>query len=279
MSIAAGVDFGHFRRIPELVDLNFHEEMILALNTVYFAAVKISSNEFGHVNYSQSRIKGHFILIPDNSFEEVVKDFGRRALLDIEFIKHVIQVYILDPTGTQFDFLSEKAFGTSTLLARAFVLHQRATIQCQIHSAYQGIFIPLYETFQQQMQEALSHLKRTAKHVVDDHDLQFESTIGSDVAQAQSTEVPQMNYAIHPAARDDQVDDISWRFSYIMSTEPETTEEDRHLGQLRALERLAHADGSPDDTAAHNAFDYDPEETADFSANGSAFHDGRSCDE
>jgi hypothetical protein len=75
MSIAAGVDFGHFRRIPELADLNFHEEMILALNRVYFAAVKISSNEFGHVNYSQSRIKGHFILIPDNSFEEVLKNF------------------------------------------------------------------------------------------------------------------------------------------------------------------------------------------------------------
>jgi hypothetical protein len=137
--------------------------------------------------------------------------------LDIEFIKHVIQVYILDPTGTQFDFLSEKAFGTSTLLARAFVLHQRATIQCQIHSAYHGMFIPLYETFQQQMQEALDHLKHTAKHVVDNHDLQFESTIGSDVAQAQSTEVPQMNHAIHSAAPEDQLDDIFWRFSYIMS--------------------------------------------------------------
>jgi hypothetical protein len=64
-----------------------------------------------------------------------------------------------------------------------------------------------------------------------------------------------------------------------MSTEPETTEEDRHLGQLRALEQLAHTDGSLDATAADNAFDYDPEETAEFTGDATAFHDDRSCDE
>jgi hypothetical protein len=44
------------------------------------------------------------------------------------------------------------------------------------------------------------------------------------------------------------------------------------------LERLAHTDGSLDDTAADNVFDFDPEKTADFSADAKAFHDDGSWD-
>ena len=60
LSIAAGIDFGHYKRIG-LTFPNTFERTILALVRLYHKIMKISQNDHQTSDYTHSRIRGHCI--------------------------------------------------------------------------------------------------------------------------------------------------------------------------------------------------------------------------
>ena len=58
LSIAAGIDFGHYKRIG-LTFPNTFERTILALVRLYHKIMKISQNDHQTSDYTHSRIRGH----------------------------------------------------------------------------------------------------------------------------------------------------------------------------------------------------------------------------
>jgi len=114
LSIAAGIDFGYYRRLKDLEMPNLHESIILSLNEVIHVTIKISSNQRGHVNFGLNRLKAHVVLWPQTSVTSSLEDLNPRIIFNHDFLKRhsSVHYYFLDPTGKNFDQMAQMAFSS-----------------------------------------------------------------------------------------------------------------------------------------------------------------------
>jgi len=195
LSIAAGIDFGYYRRVKDLEMPNLHESIILSLNEVVHVTIKISSNRRGHVNFGLNRLKAHVILWPQTSVSSSLADLNPTIVFDQEFLKKhsSVKYYFLDPTGKQFDHMTQMAFSSPVFLPRPWVLYQWFILLFKVHRWYTIYSFPGYPEFEQMMQAVITDIRNSAIRLDNANDLQLEDAIGSDVAQVQSTEIDDAN--------------------------------------------------------------------------------------
>ena len=116
-------------------------------------------------------------------------------MFDIEQMKESIQIWLLGQCH-ELDFLAHKVFRTCNLLAWPWVLFQWLQILSQTHQFYADLEIPSLDVLTAHSQVVHQYLEQMVVTVSDPTLLQSEVGVGSDVAQAQSTEaVPQMAMA------------------------------------------------------------------------------------
>ncbi|CAB9509761.1 unknown protein [Seminavis robusta] len=143
LSIANDVDFGYFKRIG-LTMPNLHEQLMLSRTRMYFAMLKASSNTVGQVNMNdKNRSKCHAIIFPHNScevasyiFESSLLEKG--GLLDIDEIRKLLHIYMVDPQGRQ-DAMAREVFQTVNLLARPHVVAQWLIVLRWCHPHYRDL--------------------------------------------------------------------------------------------------------------------------------------------
>jgi len=120
LSIAAGIDFGHYGWIKNLEMPNLHESIILSLNEVVHITIKITSNCGRHVNFGLNCIKAHVILWPQTSVNNSLEQLNSNITLNNDYLKRhsSVKYYFLDPTGKHFYYMTKMAFSSSVLLPR-----------------------------------------------------------------------------------------------------------------------------------------------------------------
>jgi hypothetical protein len=194
LSVANGIDFGYYRRIHGLVPPTLHEQMILARSRLFFATVMISSNVTGVVNSNcNNRIKSHGIVFPHDAPDAAAymynsDIFGDNGILDIEKLKGLLHILMVDPDGNP-DMMFQRIFETTTALARPWAIAQWLLVHKFFHRHYTDINVAHIERVNDVMSELISYMEIDADAVLNTEDITREQTMGADVAQVQHSEV------------------------------------------------------------------------------------------
>jgi hypothetical protein len=123
LSIAAGIDFGWYKWIKRLVMPNLQEQIILSCCQLFLATMKILLNCVGHVDYTWEALKCHAVLFADDTIDDVVEDFKKGDMFNINQLNETMEINLLD-SGGYFDQLAEEAYGWHDLLACSWVVYQ-----------------------------------------------------------------------------------------------------------------------------------------------------------
>jgi hypothetical protein len=194
LSIAAGVDFGHFNRLG-LTHPNLHEQLVLSRTRLYFSMFKISSNAKGQVNMNtQNKVRCHSILFPHDAPGVSSHMFGSDlrgpdGLLELSSLRRLLHLYMVDPQGRP-DAIAQDIFRTVNLLARPHVIAQWLITLKWLHPFYADIDVT---DIQRTTRETLGMLNKEiidSCSAIDDPDaVEHEMGLGSDVAQVRNIEI------------------------------------------------------------------------------------------
>ena len=116
LSIANGIDFGYYKRIPELTEPNLHEQLILSQVRLFQSVLRVQRNT-GQKNYTRHNIKANAIMFTHDAPDRVL------AHLNDNSFNNCLKVYFLDENGKA-DWLAKKTFKTANILARTYVIKQ-----------------------------------------------------------------------------------------------------------------------------------------------------------
>ena len=182
MSVAAGVDFGCYRRAG-LPELTLHEELILARVRLYFASVKLTSNTGDKVNQNtRSAVKGNAILFQHDSLEVVSK------IIDKEVLKKQLHLHMVDPSKNS-DEMMKKMLKTTTLLARPWVLFQWIAVLREVNPYYKDIMLNLeWDKMRKEIESLNKEIVDSADIIADHHAVHWEKALGSDVGKSHYVE-------------------------------------------------------------------------------------------
>ena len=237
LSIAGGMDFGYYKRIPELVELNLDEQMILARCRLMLVTLKVKSNSTGHVSRVRDKLLCNAILFQHDAPTAVTGLLSSEEMFDPDGMKELIKMYFVDGEG-RIDELFRAAFGRSDLLARAWVASQWITVFARMHSHYQDFVPPEFDDIRNKIEHANQLKRENAQKITDKDSIILEESIGSDVAQSQHAEV--VPGGAVPAGTSESDDmHTSMRYTYVM-TDPTRHLEDDNLmrfAQLNAMEK------------------------------------------
>jgi hypothetical protein len=114
--IAGENDFGNCRRLQHLQYPDLRGQLVLVQVRSLQVTVKMSSNSRGQQNYTLNRLKGHAILFLHDA-PQLVKSL----IADVDYLENILKLHFVDEEG-QFDRLAKEAFGTTTILARQYVI-------------------------------------------------------------------------------------------------------------------------------------------------------------
>ena len=131
LSIAAGVDFGNFRRIPGIIEPNLHEQIILAQMRLFQAIIKVMPNHGYQQNFTRWNIKGNAILFSHDAPMTV----GKKIMGSGRYLKETMVTYLLDEDG-KVDRLAAKLLKTTSILARTHVVKQWLTLLSHVNTWY-----------------------------------------------------------------------------------------------------------------------------------------------
>ena len=193
LSIAAGVDFGHYRRLG-LTLPNLLELQILSRTRLFFATMKISSNLTGVVNSSlQSRFKCHAILFPHDaptvaSYMYNPDIFGPQGILDPEHLKGLMQVYMVDDKANV-DSLFRHVFGTAVVTARPWVIAQWLLVLQSCNPFYKDLDLSRLSRTTEIIENLNTYIKAATVRATNPETVEYEQGIGFDVAEVQNTHV------------------------------------------------------------------------------------------
>jgi hypothetical protein len=246
LSIAKGIDFGFFERIKQLVQPTFFELLILARTRLFFATMKVTSNERGTVNRNHMhRLKCHAILFPHNapeiaSYMHNSDVFGKDGLLDMNALKGLLQIFLVDHKGNH-DSLAEAVFSTSALIARPFVIAQWLLVLQKVHRHYFDLHVESITRLKEivdQMSKLEQHLRDSATTVSDPEDVAREDQMGSDVAQVQNVDIsPEEHIEAMPADAEAHLN-VPIAYSYVTNTTEAYLAEDKHDIRYQALQKF-----------------------------------------
>jgi hypothetical protein len=181
-SIAAGIDFGSYHRIPGLEVPNLHEELIISKYRLYQCVVKLLGNgRYNQGNYTIQSIKGSQILFLQDSGKVVPA-----ALKTAAYIDGLMHVMLYGPDGL-IDRMAQNAYGTASLYARSFVLRKWFSLLNYICNGYGISETEILEIIRNTV-KSIDNQKSHAIVVSDLESLQYEANLGSDVAQSQQVD-------------------------------------------------------------------------------------------
>ena len=238
LSIAAGVDFGVRSRLG-LEELNMHEEVILSRCRLFQATIKLST-------IKGNRIACHAIVFADDSPEVASAALSSDAMFDGERLKHTLKLYLVDERKN-FDRLFKKLFGTVSIFARAWVIHQWLVVFIAVHPHYQFVVAPKYAALQRTIEETNKYILDNCVCVTDESVLDHDRRAGSDVAAQMGGNIDSPVASTGDVA-DEQAEGIQYRFvttAPSVANIPEATQ--LHM-QLRALHRLVGTEEEDDDS-------------------------------
>lgn len=187
LSIAAGIDFGNYMR-ANLEPPNLHETVILSLNRLIFATVKISSNCSGHVNFTRNKVRFNAVLFTHDALNVAIDTLNKDEMFTVERMKDTLKLYLLGPDG-RLDSLTRLAFGRHDLLARPWVLYQWINVCKAVNPEYKDVPDLSYGLLHRNVTEANDYIRENMTTINDNQTLRFETGLGSDVAKVQSDEV------------------------------------------------------------------------------------------
>jgi len=193
LSIAGGVDFGHYRRVG-LEPPNLLELQILSRMRLFFATVKVSSNQMGVVNRSlQNTYKCHAILFrhdaPNVASYMFNSDiYGENGILNLEGLKGLMQIYMVDHKA-RVDSLFRHVFGTANITARPWVVAQWLTALKWSHPFYRDLMIGNIDRVVSSVRRMNAYLEESAVKATDPKQVAFERGLGDDIAEVQHAEV------------------------------------------------------------------------------------------
>ena len=183
LSIAAGVDFGNFRRIPGIIEPNLHEQIILAQMRLFQAIIKVMPNHGYQQNFTRWNIKGNAILFSHDAPMTV----GKKIMGSGRYLKETMVTYLLDEDG-KVDRLAAKLLKTTSILARTHVVKQWLTLLSHVNTWYKDFDEASIERIVEGTREAVEHMARCPRKVTDEAHLELERNMGSDVAMAQQVD-------------------------------------------------------------------------------------------
>ena len=156
--------------------------MILSKYCLYQAVVKILPNGRGwQKNYTMNSIRGNQILFLQDTISKV-----NHAVLNSQLLDDMFQVVFYDGNN-KIDLMAKKAFGTSTLYARPFVLKKWFSLLNSICNGYE-ISQEHYSRVIQEVENNIEFQKEEKHVVVDKDSIYYEQSLGSDVAQTQQVD-------------------------------------------------------------------------------------------
>ena len=263
LSIAAGVDFGYYKRLG-LTLPNLHEQLIIARTRLYFATIKVCSNITGSALNHDYRcsLRCHAILFPHDApmvaSQMLNKNvFSENGVLCLEQMKQLLMFYFIDDKGN-LDQLAAQMFGTSSILARAWVTAQWLLVLQKSCPHYFDLNVSqIHESHMNSIFRELHKTIREESIVIDDPvAVAYEMQLGSDVAQNQHHESTQgdsspdgnsqngNNSIFH---NDDSTEIDSqplMRYSHISNTEHAYLALDKNDFRLRPLEKILQSQDS-----------------------------------
>jgi len=192
-SIANGIDFGFYHRLG-LTLPNLHEQLILSRSRLFFATMKVSSNTYGIVNHDiHSRFKCHAVIFPHDapnvaSYMFNPDIFGPQGLLESDSLKVLLRMFLLDPKGDP-DRLSRDIYGTALIMARPWVIAQWLLVLKWLHPFYKDLDVSKIKEVEHVIQHINSRLQANAINVTDPNIIEYEQSLGADIAEVQHTDV------------------------------------------------------------------------------------------
>ena len=72
LCIANGIDFGHFRRIPQLIEPNLHEQLIISQFRLFQVILKVVPNFKFQQNHTMNSVRANAILFLQDAPEKVL---------------------------------------------------------------------------------------------------------------------------------------------------------------------------------------------------------------
>jgi hypothetical protein len=247
LSIAKGVDFGYHKRLG-LTMPNLHEQLIIARTRLYFAMIKISSNTRGQTNMNKdNKARCHAILFPHNSSDVAsymfgADLFGKGGLLDVDELKKLLSLYMVDPKG-RLDAIAQEIFRTVNLLGRPFVVAQWLITLKWCNPHYHDLDVSrIMEKVAGVIELVNKHVMENAAAIDEPDAVAFEDSLGSDVANVRNQEVHDEIAEVvtqeRTATPNNRIfEDIS--YSYITNSDNAYYNLDEGDYRLQALKKLA----------------------------------------
>ena len=187
LSLANGIDFGSWHRLNYLTEPNIIERHVLARVRHYETRIKVQHSGLREQNLSK-HLRGHVIL-----FGHDAPVVATELLNTAKKFAQTLQIICVGPEGTT-DALLQHALGTSTLRARAYVIHQWLAVSQRLNMLFRADEELLtIEKFEEYAHELNDEIQQQAKHFHDHSLLTKEAAIGSDISKVPETENEQEN--------------------------------------------------------------------------------------
>jgi hypothetical protein len=197
LSIANGVDFGYFKRIPELTEPNLHEQLVLSQFRLFQVILKVVPNFKYQQNYTRFDIKANAILFLQDAPKQV-----HDMIKNSEYLASLFKIYMLDEKGNE-DRMSKKFFGTTTLLARSHIVTQWFMLLDKTNQWFDYGYAKIIEIVEA-VAKSVETIQADTRFIQEEEDLKRELMLGSDVAMVQ--QVDATNAEIHTAVEQTKED-------------------------------------------------------------------------
>ena len=195
-SIAAGVDFGCYRRIG-LIPLNLQEQCLISLVRLYMTVYKVSSNIEGRININLNHsLKAHAIMFAHDAPFVAAKCINNQTkMLHQKTFLNTMHITFIDDKG-KFDTNAKRQMGSAQFFPRWWQLASYLRVLKAINPLYQGVDFPGDGELQNACISAQNTLCTTATIIDEAALIHQENTIGSDMTetvQADSNSASAMN--------------------------------------------------------------------------------------
>lgn len=195
MSVAAGVDFGDYRRI-DLVLPNMLELMIISRMRMFHSIVKIQPNSGRNTrrNYTGYKLRTHVTLFRHDTpsvvpFSLLLQGANTQMTLG-QLLEKTIQLEFVRPRK-KMDHLTQLAYNTTTITARTYVVYQWYTVLQHMNPLYKNDpTLPPYPHLKESIQFINEWLFQHAMRLCDEKSLEFEQRLGDDTTQRSTTSQP-----------------------------------------------------------------------------------------
>ena len=238
-SIASGIDFGNFFRLP-LTRPNQMERAIISTVRHYYTIMKIQAKAGQpRSDYMRSSLRAHAIV-----FEHDAPYVAAEALLSAQRIKDIMQIQFIGPKG-EMDKLIRDTLGASCILGRGYVVYQWLAVLSAInltHDNQDRLDLPCYEDVKTLISKCNDYIVKTALQSTDEESLSAEARVGDDTANVRSTankEDVTMSFENNDDKSNNGDDDPALQFSLL--TSKQKTSASKSEATVTVLEAAADA--------------------------------------